>query len=102
GGAVAAVESGYMKAQLVEAHSQRRRRIEAGDDVVVGVNRFTTTEPSPLTENLETSIQTVDPATEAAQIDAVRQWRSGREAERVEAALQALRDAAKTDDNLMT
>jgi (2R)-ethylmalonyl-CoA mutase len=102
GGAVAAVESGYMKGQLVDAHSQRRRRIEAGDDVVVGVNRFTTTEPSPLTENLETSIQTVDPATEAAQIEAVRAWRAARDAEPVEAALQALRDAAKTDENLMT
>jgi ethylmalonyl-CoA mutase len=102
GGAVAAVESGYMKAQLVEAHSQRRRLIETGEDVVVGVNRFTTTEPSPLTENLETSIQTVDPATEAAQIESVRAWRAGREPERVEAALQALRDAAKTDENLMS
>ncbi|HEX4431121.1 MAG TPA: methylmalonyl-CoA mutase family protein, partial [Frankiaceae bacterium] len=101
GGAVAAVESGYMKAQLVDAHSQRRRRIEAGDDVVVGVNKFTTTEPSPLTENLETSIQTVDPATEAAQIESVRAWRATRDPERADAALQALRDAAKTDDNLM-
>src|SRR5947209_3472408 len=101
GGAVAAVESGYMKAQLVEAHSQRRRRIEAGEDVVVGVNRFTTTEPSPLTEKLETSIQTVDPATEAAQIDAVRAWRAARDPEPVEVALSALRDAAKTDENLM-
>ncbi len=101
GGAVAAVESGYMKAQLVEAHSKRRQRIEAGDDVVVGVNRFTTTEPSPLTENLETSIQTVDPATEAAQIESVRAWRASRDPEPVEAALTALRDAAKTDENLM-
>ena len=45
GGAVAAVESGYMKSQLVSSHAERRRRIESGDDVVVGVNRFTTTEP---------------------------------------------------------
>jgi (2R)-ethylmalonyl-CoA mutase len=101
GGAVAAVESGYMKAQLFEAHSQRRRLIEAGEAIVVGVNRFTTTEPSPLTENLETSIQTVDPATEAAQIESVRAWRAARDPEPVEAALQALRDAAKTDENLM-
>ncbi len=101
GGAVAAVESGYMKSQLVMAHSERRRRIEAGEDVVVGVNRFTSTEPNPLTADLETAIQTVDPATEAARIEAVREWRDGRDAEGVEAALQALRDAAKTDDNLM-
>ena len=44
----------------------QRRRIESGEDVVVGVNKFTSTEPSPLTEDLETVIQTVDPATEAA------------------------------------
>src|SRR3978361_284563 len=48
GGAVAAVESGYMKSQLVGSHAERRRKIENGDDVVVGVNKFTTTEPNPL------------------------------------------------------
>jgi ethylmalonyl-CoA mutase len=101
GGAVAAVESGYMKSQLVDAHSQRRRRIEGGDDVVVGVNTFTTTEPSPLTENLETSIQTVDPATEAAQIASVQAWRNARESDGAASALAALRDAAKTEQNLM-
>jgi ethylmalonyl-CoA mutase len=101
GGAVAAVESGYMKSQLVAAHSERRHRIEAGEDIVVGVNRFTSTEPSPLTANLETVIQTVDPATEAAQIASVRSWRASRDPEPVERALQALRDAAKTDENLM-
>ena len=101
GGAVAAVESGYMKSQLVTAHSERRRRIEAGEDIVVGVNKFTSTEPSPLTENLETAIQTVDPATEAARIEAVRAWRAARDSDRAEAALQVLRDAAKTEENLM-
>ncbi|MCW2548125.1 MAG: methylmalonyl-CoA mutase, large subunit, partial [Mycobacterium sp.] len=101
GGAVAAVESGYMKSQLVTAHSERRRRIESGEDTVVGVNKFTSTEPSPLTENLETAIQTVDPATEAERIEAVRAWRASRDSERAEAALQILRDAAKTEENLM-
>ena len=101
GGAVAAVESGSMKSQLVTAHSERRRRIEAGEDIVVGVNKFTSTEPSPLTENLETAIQTVDPATEAARIEAVRAWRAARDSDRAEAALQVLRDAAKTEENLM-
>ncbi len=101
GGAVAAVESGYMKSQLVTAHSERRRRIEAGEDVVVGVNRFTTTEPNPLTADLETVIQTVDPATEAAQIASIRAWRAARDSAPVEAALAGLRDAAKTDENLM-
>src|SRR3954470_10718186 len=60
GGAVAAVESGYMKSALVASHAERRRRIEAGEAVVVGLNRFETTEPNPLTADLETAIQTVD------------------------------------------
>src|SRR5690242_3324577 len=60
GGAVAAVESGYMKSALVASHAQRRQRIESGADVVVGVNRFETTEPSPLTADLGTAIQAVD------------------------------------------
>src|SRR6185312_10002077 len=72
--------------------------IEAGEDVVVGVNRFTTTEPSPLTENLETSIQTVDPATEAAQIESVCAWRAARDPEPAEAALSALRDGVTTGE----
>jgi (2R)-ethylmalonyl-CoA mutase len=61
GGAVAAVESGYMKQELVSAHSARRARIESGEDVVVGVNKFETTEPSPLTADLDAAIQTADP-----------------------------------------
>src|SRR3954470_3087305 len=55
GGAVAAVESGYMKSGLVASHAERRRRIEAGEDIVVGVNKFTTTEPNPLTSDVEGS-----------------------------------------------
>jgi (2R)-ethylmalonyl-CoA mutase len=64
GGAVAAVESGYMKAGLVASHALRRQRIEAGEEVVVGVNAFTTTEPSPLTGDLDAAIQTVSPDVE--------------------------------------
>src|SRR5690348_9970978 len=60
GGAVAAVESGYLKSALVASHSRRRQRIESGEDVVVGVNRFETTEPNPLTADLDAAIQTVD------------------------------------------
>ncbi|MCU1500171.1 MAG: mutB, partial [Acidimicrobiales bacterium] len=56
GGAVPAVESGYMKSALVASHAERRRRIEAGEDIVVGVNKFTTTEPNPLTSDIEGSI----------------------------------------------
>ncbi len=101
GGAVAAVESGYMKGQLVAALSERRRRMESGEHVVVGVNRFDTTEPSPLQAEGAVAIETVDPATEAAAVEAVRAWRAGRDAAAVEAALAGLLDAAKTDTNLM-
>src|ERR1700761_4108299 len=66
GGAVAAVESGYLKSELVSALAARRRRIEAGDDVVVGVNRFTESEPSPLLSGLDGGVLTVDPAAETS------------------------------------
>jgi (2R)-ethylmalonyl-CoA mutase len=102
GGAVAAVESGYMKSALVASHAERRRRIEAGEDVVVGVNTFTTTEPSPLTADIDAAIMTVDPEVEQQAIDAVRAWRADRDAAAVDEALRGLRDAAKTDSNLMT
>jgi (2R)-ethylmalonyl-CoA mutase len=101
GGAVAAVESGYLKSSLVSSLSARRRRIESGEDVVVGVNRFTGSEPNPLQHGLDASIQTVDPAAEAAAVEAVRAWRAGRDAARVDTALKALRDAAASDTNLM-
>ena len=101
GGAVAAVENGYMKGQLVSALAERRRRLESGEDVVVGVNRFDTTEPSPLQAEGAQAIQTADPAAEAAAVAAIGQWRAARDGAAVEAALGALRDAAKTEANLM-
>ncbi len=106
GGAVAAVESGYMKQQLVASHARRRARIESGEEVAVGVNRFTTTEPNPLTADLRTAIQTVDPAVEQAAVQAVRTWREERDAdpERKAAAAQALQrlvDDAGTTANLV-
>jgi (2R)-ethylmalonyl-CoA mutase len=101
GGAVAAVESGYMKGRLVGSLAEQRRRMESGETVVVGVNRFESSEPSPLQAEGAAAIETVDPATEAAAIAAVQQWRAGRDATAVQAALDALRDAAKTDANLM-
>jgi (2R)-ethylmalonyl-CoA mutase len=97
GGAIEAVD--YMKTALVASHAERRRRIEAGEDIVVGVNKFTTTEPNPLLG--EGAILTVDPAVEQHAIEAIREWRAGRDAEAVDEALLALRDAAKTDANLM-
>ncbi|MDT4940739.1 MAG: ethylmalonyl-CoA mutase, partial [Pseudonocardiales bacterium] len=99
GGAVDAVESGYLKSALVSSLALRRRRIESGEDVVVGVNRFTETEPNPLVDGADGGILTVDPAVEEAAKTSVRQWRAGRDAVAVEDALTALRDAAKTDEN---
>ncbi len=99
GGAVEAVE--YMKTALVGSHAERRRRIEAGEDVVVGVNRFTTTEPNPLLSDLDGAIMTVEPEVEQRAIDAVRAWKADRDATAVDDALRGLRDAAKTDVNLM-
>ena len=99
GGAVEAVE--YMKTQLVGSHAERRRRIEAGEDVVVGVNRFTTTEPNPLLADADGAILTVDPEVEGHAIEAIAQWRAQRDAGAVDEALLALRDAAKTEVNLM-
>src|SRR4051794_24536796 len=101
GGAVAAVESGYMKGQLVTSLAERRRRMESGETVVVGVNRFASTEPSPLQAEGAAAIETVDPAVEAAAVEAIRAWKAERDAAAVEAALDGLRDAAKTDVNLM-
>jgi (2R)-ethylmalonyl-CoA mutase len=101
GGAVAAVESGYMKSALVSSHALRRRRIEGGEDVVVGVNKWTETEPNPLVGGTDGGILTVDPAVEQSAKDAIAAWRAGRNPADVEDALTALRDAAKTDENLM-
>jgi (2R)-ethylmalonyl-CoA mutase len=99
GGAVAAV--GYMKAALVDSHRQRIRRIEAGEQTVVGVNRFTGTEPSPLTADLDGGILVVDPAVEAEQVRALEVWRTNRDAAAVESALAALRQAAAGEENIM-
>jgi (2R)-ethylmalonyl-CoA mutase len=101
GGAVAAVENGYLKSELVASHALRRARVESGEDVVVGVNRFTESEPSPLTADLETAVQVVDPQVEERAVAAVRAWRAQRDAAAVDAALSGLRDAAKTEVNLV-
>ncbi|MCY7402763.1 MAG: protein meaA [Nocardioides sp.] len=101
GGAIAAVESGYMKQNLVSAHAARRGRIESGAEVIVGVNMFDTTEPSPLTANLDDAIMAADPGAEQSALDSVSAWKAERDGAAVESALAALADAAKTDANLM-
>src|SRR3954464_11028313 len=79
GGAVAAVESGYLKQALVSSHAARRARIEAGEEVVVGVNRVQTPEPSPLTADLDAAIQAADPEAEATALRGLEQWRGARD-----------------------
>jgi ethylmalonyl-CoA mutase len=88
GGAVEAVP--YMKAALVDSHRERLRRIESGEQVVVGQNRFAESEDSPLTADAEGGILVVDPALEAEQIEALRQWRSGRDQAAVDRSLAQL------------
>ncbi|MET9224944.1 protein meaA [Lentzea sp. NPDC003310] len=101
GGAVAAVESGYMKSNLVSSLADRRRRVEAGEDIIVGVNKFDTTEPSPLQAEGAKAIETIDPIVELHAVEAIQQWRASRDNAAVEASLDALREAAKTDQNLV-
>jgi (2R)-ethylmalonyl-CoA mutase len=99
GGAVEAVN--YMKTQLVESHRARVGAIERGEQKVIGQNSFTSTEPSPLQQGEDGGILTVDPAIEAQQIAAIEEWRGKRDQAEVDAALQALRDAAGSDTNIM-
>ena len=102
GGMVPAVESGYLKAQLVASHAARRARIESGEEKVVGVNCFQATEPSPLTADADTAVHHVDPAYEAAVLADLAEWRQRRDQEEVAAALGRLKaDAARPDVNLM-
>jgi (2R)-ethylmalonyl-CoA mutase len=97
GGAVQAVP--YMKAGLVDSHRERIRRIESGEQVVVGQNRFAETEESPLTADAEGGILVVDPAVEAQQIEAVRRWRSERDQKAVDAALAELARVAASEES---
>jgi (2R)-ethylmalonyl-CoA mutase len=101
GGAMAAVESGYLKSRLVSSHAERRARIESGEEKVVGVNCHESTEPSPLTADLDTAVMTVDPANEARVVGALREWRAARDETRAAGALAALKATAASTANLM-
>jgi (2R)-ethylmalonyl-CoA mutase len=103
GGAVEAVP--YMKGALVDSHRERIRKIEAGEQIVVGQNKFTESEESPLTADAEGGILVVDAKVEAEQIEAVGRWRSGRDQTAVDAALASLAAVAadrSAQENLMT
>ncbi len=97
GGAVQAVS--YMKAALVDSHRARIQRIESGEQVVVGQNRYTETEPSPLTADAEGGILVVDPKVEAEQIESVRRWRAERDQQAVDDALAELARVASSEES---
>ena len=98
GGAVEAIE--YMKSRLVDSNAARIGQIESGDMTVVGVNAYQNGEASPLTSGDDT-IMTVDPKTEAEQIERLTRWRDARDAQAVTDALQDLRTAALDGSNIM-
>ena len=98
GGAIQSIE--YMKSRLVDSNADRLNKIERNETVVVGVNKFTNGEPSPLTTG-EGGIMIVDPAVEQDQINRLTQWRANRDQAAVNAALLALRTAAQNGENVM-
>jgi (2R)-ethylmalonyl-CoA mutase len=99
GGSVPALA--YMKESLVAMHAERRRAIESGDQVVVGVNRFTEAEPSPLVEGMdELAFERIDPAAEAAHIETLEHWRTTRDGDAVAKALDLLKLTAGSSENL--
>jgi (2R)-ethylmalonyl-CoA mutase len=100
GGTIVAVESGYLKQQLVESNSRRVEAIERGEHIVVGVNRFTETESSPLADAAET-VLTVSAEAETGQVERLKAWRTARDAKAVTATLDALRKAARSGVNIM-
>jgi (2R)-ethylmalonyl-CoA mutase len=102
GGATTSDAVAYMKARLVESHRDRLARIESGDLKVIGQNSYTETEDSPLTVGEDGGILTPDPEVERERIEALEQWKAGRDNEAVEGALAALADAAREQSaNLM-
>ncbi|MAU40825.1 MAG: protein meaA [Kordiimonas sp.] len=101
GGAVAAVENSYMKQKLVASNNQRLQAIEAGEQVVIGVNKYTETEPSPLLSANDGGIMTVDPAAEAEQIERLQTWRADRDDKAVQQAIAKLKEAATEGQNIM-
>ena len=99
GGAVSAIE--YMKRRLVQSNSQRMQAIESGEQVVVGVNRWTETEASPLASAGDDGILTVPETVEREQIEKLKAWRAARDADAVDGALGDLKRAAEQGTNIM-
>ena len=101
GGAIAAIESSYMKQQLVQSNAARLRAIESGDQVVVGVNAFEDSEDSPLAAGGNDAILTVPDSVEREQVERLTAWREARDQGEVDAALTALKAAAESGVNIM-
>jgi (2R)-ethylmalonyl-CoA mutase len=101
GGAVAAIESSYMKQRLVESNARRLAAIEAGEQVVVGVNKFTDSAPSPLTAGNDGGILTVDETAESEAVERLKAWRAGRNDGEAKAALAELEAEARAGSNIM-
>ncbi len=100
GGAVAAIDTGYMKSKLVESNTRRLETIERGEQIVVGVNKFKETEPSPLTAG-DGAIMVVPEHVEAEQIERLKAWRSSRDQKAMASALADLRSAASEGRSVM-
>jgi (2R)-ethylmalonyl-CoA mutase len=101
GGALAAIESGYMKSALVRSQAERLARINKGEIVVVGRNRWSDGLPSPLLAGNDGGLFRFDPAAAAETVEMLRATRSRRSQSEVDAVLRRLREAAKTGENLM-
>ncbi|WP_329569021.1 protein meaA [Streptomyces sp. NBC_01361] len=114
GGAMAAVESGYLKSQLVSSHAERRARIEGGEEKIVGVNIHESTEPNPLTADLDAAIMTVDHQVESRVVRAIDEWRTTRQESSdrqgmgdpyhyptTQQAVERLKEAAAGTENMM-
>jgi len=99
GGAFEMIDA--MKTRLVQSHAERVRKIESGELPVVGVNCFTETADSPLVTDDVSHILVVDPAAEAEQVEHLEEWRRGRDRDAVTKAVDRLRDAATTSENLV-
>jgi len=101
GGMIQAIQTGYVKRQLVTSHTARMRAIESGELQIIGMNSFTETAESPLTSGTDSGIMKVDPAAEREQIERLRAFRAQRNPKEVEAALANLKSVAASGDNIM-
>jgi (2R)-ethylmalonyl-CoA mutase len=101
GGVIPALESGYMKQQLVESNTKKMRQLELRERIAVGVNKFTESEPSPLTSGAKSFIYVVDDTVEAEQIKNLNDYRGRRDKDKVARALDQLREGVQKGKNIL-